>query len=72
MKNRLVMLALSSMIAACATQPAAAPVAAQKPAAKAEGTKLVCEDFEEESTGTRLGTKRECKPAPAKDTSPTS
>jgi hypothetical protein len=72
MKNCLVVLALSSMIAACAAQPAAAPVAAQKPAAKPEGTKLVCEEFEEESTGTRLGTKRECKAAPAKDATPTS
>ena len=72
MKKYLVMLALSSMIAACAAQPAAAPIAAQKPAAKPEGTKLVCEDFEEESTGTRLGTKRECKAAPAKEVSPSS
>ncbi|HEY6661972.1 MAG TPA: hypothetical protein VIZ66_03520 [Sphingomicrobium sp.] len=66
MKKCLVMLALSGMMAACAAQPAA-PVAAEKPAAKPQGAKLVCEDFEEESTGTRLGTKRECKTAPAKE-----
>jgi hypothetical protein len=73
MNKSLIILALSSMIAACAAQPAAAPVAAEKPVAKPQGAKLVCEDFEEESTGTRLGTKRECKTVPAKEGSePTS
>ena len=66
MKKCLAMLALSGMVAACAAQPAA-PVAAEKPAAKPQGAKLVCEEIEEESTGTRLGTKRECKTVPAKE-----
>ena len=71
MNKSLVLLALSGMIAACAAQPAA-PVAAQKPAAKAQRSKIVCEDIEEESTGSRLGTKRECKTVPVKEGQPTS
>ena len=69
MNKCLAVLALSSMIAACATQPAA-PVQAGKPAAKSQAETRVCEEFEEESTGTRLGTERVCKTVPAKPTSP--
>ena len=72
MNKSLIMLALSGMIAACAAQPTAPVAAAEKPAAKAQRTKMVCEDFEEESTGSRLGTKRECKTVPAKGGEPTS
>ncbi len=71
MTKCLAMLALSSMIAACAAQPAAPVEAARPAAAKAQGAKVVCEEFEEEATGTRLGTQRVCKTVPAKTGTPT-
>ena len=65
MNKCLAMLALSSMIAACAAQPAAT-VEAAKPQAETR----VCEEYEEESTGTRLGSTRECTTVPAKVETP--
>ena len=73
MNKSLAMLALSSMIAACAAQPAATAEAASpaaKPAAKPQAETRVCEEFEEESTGTRLGTERVCKTVPAREVAP--
>ena len=69
------MLALSSMIAACAAQSAAPQSAAAEtagPAARSssQATTRVCEEFEEESTGTRLGTEKVCKDVPAKAEDP--
>jgi hypothetical protein len=45
-------------------------VQAATPAAKSQAETRVCEEFEKESTGTRLGTERVCKTVPAKPTSP--
>ena len=69
MNKCLAVLALSSMIAACAAQPAAT-VEAEKPAAKQQAGTRVCEEFDKESTGTRLGTERTCKIVPAKEKTP--
>ena len=55
-----IVLALSGTICACAAQQAATAEPA-KPASSAEAVTRVCEDIEEESTGTRLGTDRVCK-----------
>ena len=75
MNKSFAMLALSSMIAACAAQPAAPQSAAAEtagPAARSnsQATTRVCEEFEEESTGTRLGTQKVCKDVPAKEEDP--
>ena len=75
MYKSLTVLALFGMIAACAA-PQAAPQSAAaetvKPAASSRGeaTTRVCEEFEEESTGTRLGTEKVCKDVPASEKNP--
>ena len=64
-----IVLALSGTIGACAAPQATAETA--KPASPTGAQTLVCEDIEEESTGTRLGSDRVCKSVPAdKDKTP--
>ena len=76
MYRSLVVLAFFGTISACAAQPAATVQSAQ-PAKTAQDTEAnkerVCEEFEAEPTGTRLGTERVCRTAPAaKDENPPS
>ena len=70
MNKFVIVLALSGTICACAA-PQAATADTPKPAAASDAQTRVCEEFEKESTGTRLGTERVCKTVPAdKDKGP--
>ena len=72
MYKSLVVLAFFCTMSACAAQPAAVRSAQPaKTAQEAEADKTrVCEDFELESTGTRLGTERVCRTAPVAKENP--
>ena len=75
MHKSLVVLAFFGTISACAAQPAApvqsAPAAGTAQQADTDKARE-CEEFEAESTGTRLGTERICRPAPAAKENPPS
>lgn len=73
MHKSLVVLALYGTIIACAAPQQAAIADAAKPAAspQTQAQTRVCEEFEKESTGTRLGTEKVCKTVPdVKDKTP--
>ena len=75
MYKSLAVLALFGTIAACAApqtapQSAAAENAGPAASSKGEATTRVCEEFEQESTGTRLGTEKVCKDVPASEKNP--
>lgn len=75
MYKSLAVLALFGTIAACAApqtapQSAAAENAGPAASSNTEATTRVCEEFEEESTGTRLGTEKVCKDVPASEKNP--
>ena len=75
MYKSLAVLVLFGTIAACAApqtapQSAAAENAGPAASSNTEATTRVCEEFEEESTGTRLGTEKVCKDVPASEKNP--